>query len=199
MIGETQKNLPAAPVIVERPVKGGDFIDFLEVDQEMARAMYVGRYFKRFKRNFDIFDTTRGFHFSFVWPPLLVGGFWFIYRRMYFECAMFMLLGLLLAISEQFDPLEHKIALLVVMHLVMAFSASWLYCLAVDRKIETALKKVPAARPAAVLGWLKRERGAGLWRVLWSLFLFAALYQIHLMIVSGELFRLKDYIISKLY
>lgn len=127
-----------------------------------ARAAVVGRRYPIFEESFRLFDEAGGFRLTFIWPPLLFGLFWFVYRRMYLEAALAALAGLILmylresALGEGGESLVMLVSL--GFSLFLALTGRWLYWKAVDRRLEQAMRLYPH-EPDRALAWLKWKGG----------------------------------------
>ena len=126
-----------------------------------ARAACVGRGYVLFEDSFDLFDAAGGFRPTFVWPPLLFGVFWFVYRRMYAEAAAIFLgqLGLMFILEAMGPDAQSPVMPLGLgLSLALALTGRWFYWRAVDRRIEKAMSLYPR-NPAGALRWLKMRGG----------------------------------------
>ena len=128
-----------------------------------ARAACVGRRYPLFEESFNLFDAAGGFRPTFIWPPLVFGLFWLLYRRMYVEAAVAFLAGLALEGLDQFY--EDSMATLFIslgFGLALALAGRWLYWRAVDRRLEKAMRLFPH-EPDRALAWLKWKGGVDPW------------------------------------
>ena len=124
-----------------------------------ARAACVGRRFPLFEESFNLFDAAGGFRPTFIWPPLVFGLFWFLYRRMYVEAVVIFLAGLVLVHLGG----ESSVMLLSFgFSLGLALGGRWLYWRAVDRRLEKAMRLFPQ-EPNRALDWLKWKGGVDPW------------------------------------
>ena len=126
-----------------------------------ARAAFVGRRYPLFEESFSLFDAAGGFRPTFIWPPLLFGLFWFVYRRMYLEAFLAFMAGLLLvylraALGEGGEGLA--LFMSFGFSLALALTGRWLYWRAVDRRLEQAMRLFPN-EPDRALAWLKWKGG----------------------------------------
>ena len=133
-----------------------------------ARAAYVGRRYPLFEEGFSRFDAAGGFRPTFIWPPLLFGLFWFIYRRMYLEAVLAFLAGLFLVyMRASWSEGGEGPALFMSFgfSLLLALTGRWLYWRAVDRRLEQSMRLFPN-EPDQALAWLKWEGGVDPWSVI---------------------------------
>jgi hypothetical protein len=142
-----------------------------------ARAAYVGRRYPLFEESFNLFDEAKGFRLTFIWPPLIFGLLWFIYRRMYFEAALAFLFGLAMmfmraAWGEAGEGLIMFMSL--GFSLILAGTGRWLYWKAVDRRLEQAMRLFPR-EPDRALAWLKYKGGVAPLAVILTLAALMAL------------------------
>ena len=131
-----------------------------------ARAASVGRRFPLFEGSFNLFDATGGFRFTFIWPPLIFGLFWFLYRRMYYEAALVFLAGVVMVHLMDFLGYAGADDSLMFMSfsfsLILALCGRWAYWRAVDRRVEKAMRLFPH-EPGRALGWLKAKGWVDPW------------------------------------
>jgi len=127
-----------------------------------ARAAVVGRRYPLFEESFRLFDEAGGFRPTFIWPPLLFGLFWFVYRRMYLEAVLAALAGLALMYVREAVLGEGSEGLVMLVSfsfsLLLALTGRWLYWKAVDRRLEQAMRLYPH-EPGRALAWLKWKGG----------------------------------------
>ncbi|MDR2934747.1 MAG: DUF2628 domain-containing protein [Candidatus Adiutrix sp.] len=127
-----------------------------------ARAAVVGRRYPLFEESFRLFDEAGGFRPTFIWPPLLFGLFWFVYRRMYLEALLAGLAGLVIMFLGEAGPVEGGDGLVMLISigfsLFLAVTGRWLYWKAVDRRLEQAMRLFPR-EPGRALAWLKWKGG----------------------------------------
>jgi len=127
-----------------------------------ARAAVVGRRYPLFEESFRLFDEAGGFRPTFIWPPLLFGLFWFVYRRMYLEAVLTALAGLVLMYFRDAALGEAGESLVMLLSfsfsLFLAVTGRWLYWKAVDRRLEQAMRLYPH-EPERALAWLKWKGG----------------------------------------
>jgi hypothetical protein len=127
-----------------------------------ARAAVVGRRYPLFEESFRLFDEAGGFRFTFIWPPLLFGLFWFVYRRMYLEAVLASLAGMVLMFLGEAalsgDGESPVMFMSFSFSLVLALTGRWLYWKAVDRRLERAMRRFPQ-EPDRALAWLKVKGG----------------------------------------
>jgi len=130
-----------------------------------ARAAYVGRRFPLFEESFNDFDAAGGFRFTFTWPPLVFGLFWFLYRRMYIEAIVVFLAGLALVHLAAAWGGESENSVMIMsfgFSLALALAGRWLYWRAVDRRLVKAMRLYPH-EPDRALAWLKWKGGVDPW------------------------------------
>lgn len=120
---------------------------------------YVGPKAQVYRARFARF-TRHGaprFDFSWNWPAFFAGGWWYLYRKMYWWMVIDLGVSVLLGWTV-FVPLLWAAA--------RAITGDYLYCRQADRKIRDARPLSSAAAPsgdAAHLARLAREGGVHAW------------------------------------
>ena len=123
-----------------------------------ARAAYVGSRYPLFEESFNLFDEAKGFRFTFIWPPMIFGLLWFIYRRMHLEAALAFLFGLVMMFMRSAGGENLIMFMSLGFSLFLAVTGRWLYWKAVDRRLEQAMRLFPH-EPDKALAWLRYKGG----------------------------------------
>ena len=142
-------------------------VKHVEFDQDEAREAYVGDKFEKFADLFDSFEDSDEFKFSFIWPPLLFGWIWFIYRKMYQEGLLFFISTIIVRLVIPSFPGGILLTWLLV-NLGLALCGGWLYYRKTEHQIEKALAMY-GEDPAQIIGWLKWNGGVSGWAILAAL------------------------------
>ena len=165
MTDDFNSNKPIAPTAVEdAPARAGKPSPpgwEMKHSYDEARRAYVGPKYHRFARSFERCDAVWGFKVTFSLGVLLMGGSWFLYRKMYEEFLVFFVGGILLGVFEGLFDLP-PILTVVVLPIIICIMANGLYWEAVDKQIVKAIELYPND-PQAALDWLSTVGGVHKW------------------------------------
>jgi hypothetical protein len=122
-------------------------------------AAYVGPKADLYRRRFERFSRHGAvrFEFSWNWPAFFAGGWWYLYRKMYWWMAIDLGVSVLLGWT---------VLVPVLWAAARAVTGDFLYFRQADRKIRDARPLSSAASPsgdAAHLARLAREGGVHAW------------------------------------
>ena len=145
----------------EQPVKPWQ-VGLVEFDQDEAREAYVGEKYEKFAELFDSFDDSDDFKFSFIWPPLVFGWLWFLYRQMYQEGLLVFFVTIFIGFFlPSFFPGSDLVVSLFI-NLALSLCGGWLYYHKTENQIERALA-LYSGDSSQVMGWLRRTGGVSGW------------------------------------
>jgi len=149
----------------EQPLKAWQ-VGLVEFDQDEAREAYVGEKYDKFAELFDRFEDSEDFRFSFIWPPLVFGWLWLLYRKMYREAIMiFVFSTLIKKILPLFFMLNDwliELLMVLVVNVPIAMSGGWLYYQKTEQQIEKGMHLF-GDDPPQLIGWLKWNGGVSNW------------------------------------
>ena len=152
----------------EQPVKAWQ-VGLVEFDQDAAREAYVGEKYEKFAELFDSFEDSDDFKFSFIWPPLVFGWLWFLYRRMHQEAIFFAIASIFIWLFLPSFPGGDLVSWFGI-NLVLALCGGWMYYRKTEHQIEKALALF-GTDPAQILGWLRWNGGVNTWVIVLTIFL----------------------------
>lgn len=152
-----------------------------DLDIEEAREAWIGDRYEKFEKSFAQFDEEESFLFTFCWPAFFLGGFWFLYRKMYRMGVLLVIATLFLRlISGIFGPFGSMLMTLAV-HMFCAMTGKWYYWQQVEEKIQEALDLF-AGDPRQMRGWMAVHGGTDIRMIIAAALLI--IFRIFLFFIS---------------
>ncbi|MDL2226769.1 DUF2628 domain-containing protein [Deltaproteobacteria bacterium OttesenSCG-928-M10] len=156
-----------------------------DLDIEEAREAWVGDSYEKFEESFVQFDEEESFSFTFCWPAFFLGGFWFLYRKMYRLGVLLVIATIFLRlIFGLFGPLGSMLMTLAV-HMYCAMTGKWHYWQTVEEKTQEALDLF-AGEPRQMRGWMAVHGGTDIRMIVVAALLIAFRVVLFLVTLAGS-------------
>ena len=156
-----------------------------DLDIEEAREAWVGDRYEKFEESFSQFDEEESFRFTVCWPAFFLGGFWFLYRKIYRMGILLVLATVLLQfIFGIFGPLGSMLMILAA-HLFCAMTGNWYYWQLVEEKTQEALDLF-AGEPRQMRGWMAVQGGTDMRPIVVAALLIALRIFLYFMTILGQ-------------
>lgn len=187
-------SLEAIPAVGDTAVREPAAAPYVESTLDDARSAYVGIHYERFEDLFARCDASNGVRLSFGLAPFLFGSLWFLYRKMYLEGFLLLLVSLPLSayttISRLVGPEAFSSPVTTLQFSLTVLAGLFgkaLYWKATDRRIKKAMGLFPR-EPQRALAWLYSRGGVNIPIVVLMIGFIIACY-VMMLVVAVNMIR----------